>query len=574
MVLGYWDRGDAGIEWLGMGKLIDFWREYSKYSDGTGSLNSVPNILEELRIHMGTNLEGETWTDDISSGIESTVNTGAHGYDFSSDETSCSDSFMFGNDWCWNTIRSEINNSRPFVWSVGQDDMVGHSLAAWGYRDDKYVITYNTWQCPGRDDWYYSEYDNGSGIDWGYVHTAVPGGWAAGQTSLTSPDGGEVWKISGRHSITWYDSEYPASYPKRSDLYYSTDGGVTWSLIASLDTTGKSLNSYSWTVPSAIATTTKARIRVITYVTMTIFGFTQTLHLAGDGSEENFRIVEPRITVSTPNGGELWFAGETRNITWSASNAGSYVNIELSPDGGEKGSWSTLATYASNTGLYSWNVSGPGCSTCRIRVSSTAYPAASDTSNADFAIGQITVTSPNGGETLYGGDTKTITWTSANVGSYVKIMMSSDGGASWDVITNSTSNTGSYNWTVTRWAAYTTCRIRVMSIAHPSVGDASDADFTIAMRTLTITSPNGGESWFAGETKNITWTSANAGSFVKIELSRDQGSTWSLIAENTTNTGLYSWLVSGPTSTVCRVRVTSATYPAVLDFSNAYFSIL
>lgn len=45
--------------------------------------------------------------------------------------------------------------------------------------------------------------------------------------------------------------------------------------------------------------------------------------------------------------------------------------------------------------------------------------------------------------------------------------------------------------------------------------------------TITITSPTGGETWYVGDSNTITWTSSNAGSDVKIELSHDGGSTWS-----------------------------------------------
>lgn len=37
--------------------------------------------------------------------------------------------------------------------------------------------------------------------------------------------------------------------------------------------------------------------------------------------------------------------------------------------------------------------------------------------------------------------------------------------------------------------------------------------------TITVTSPNGGESWVAGGTQTITWTSTNPSGFVNILLS-------------------------------------------------------
>ena len=469
MVLGYWDRGDANWEWYGLGRLIDYWREYSYKSDGTGPLRNVPNILEELRLDLGTDVNGGTWPSDISAGIESTTNT-RHGYGFSSEQTVCQlFSFGPGTDWCWGKIRSEIDGGRPFVWSVGIDNQAGHSLAAWGYTDAKYVITYNTWQCPGRDDWYYSQFDNDSSIGWGYVNTVVPGGWTWGQTSLTSPNGGETWVASGTYSIAWYESD-DRTYS--ADLFYSLDGGAGWTFITRVQPSSPGSKSYAWKIPSTVTATTKARVRIENYSASA----GNWVYQAGDGSEANFAIVKPNLTLTAPNGGERWFAGETRNITWTSAYAGSYVKIELSRDAGA--TWSVLAGSALNTGSYAWVVSGPDATSCRVRITSTSYPDGTDTSGASFTIGHLTVTSPNGGETLYGGETKAVTWTQSNAGSYVRVELSRDAGATWSVLAGSAPNTGSYPWAVGGRAS-TTCRIRVTSTSYPAATDASDADFAI-----------------------------------------------------------------------------------------------
>ncbi|MFC1550955.1 hypothetical protein ACFL6P_00180 [Candidatus Latescibacterota bacterium] len=51
-------------------------------------------------------------------------------------------------------------------------------------------------------------------------------------------------------------------------------------------------------------------------------------------------------------------------------------------------------------------------------------------------------------------------------------------------------------------------------------------------KEITLTSPNGGESWVACTTQNITWTSSNVDN-VKIEYSTDNGYNWT-----ETNTGI------------------------------------
>ena len=186
MAMGYWDNYNESRTYLGMGRLIDYWRDLSKKSDDTGTLINVPNILDELRVAMGTTVGGVTSSNNIGPGIRSVANT-TNRYSFGSGQ--CSGWWL--NDYCWGTIKDEINNNRPFVWSVGLSDQVGHSLCAWGYTDSKYVIVYNTWNY-GRDDWYYTKYDNGPNTDWQYVDTVVPGGWQDdNQLVLDDPEEGK-----------------------------------------------------------------------------------------------------------------------------------------------------------------------------------------------------------------------------------------------------------------------------------------------------------------------------------------------------------------------------------------------
>ena len=85
--------------------------------------------------------------------------------------------------------------------------------------------------------------------------------------------------------------------------------------------------------------------------------------------------------------------------------------------------------------------------------------------------------------------------------------------------------------------------------------------------------PNGGESWTIRSSRTIQWSS-NTGGNVKIELSRDGGTTWSTLVASTPNDGSYNWTVTRPSSANCRLRVTSTTVPGATGTSNANFTIL
>ena len=81
---------------------------------------------------------------------------------------------------------------------------------------------------------------------------------------------------------------------------------------------------------------------------------------------------------------------------------------------------------------------------------------------------------------------------------------------------------------------------------------------TTPSKTIKVISPNGGESRTTGSSLNITWTSTGINGHVKIELSRNGGSTWTTINSNADNDGNWNWTVSGSATTEGRVRITRA----------------
>ncbi|MBC9882178.1 LEPR-XLL domain-containing protein, partial [Bradyrhizobium sp. INPA01-394B] len=93
----------------------------------------------------------------------------------------------------------------------------------------------------------------------------------------------------------------------------------------------------------------------------------------------------------------------------------------------------------------------------------------------------ITVTSPDGGETLVQGTSATITWNSFNVAGTVDISASSDG-VNFTSIAPGVANSGSYVWTVdaAKFAAGSTYVVKIASTATPSLFDVSDGTFSIS----------------------------------------------------------------------------------------------
>lgn len=90
--------------------------------------------------------------------------------------------------------------------------------------------------------------------------------------------------------------------------------------------------------------------------------------------------------------------------------------------------------------------------------------------------------------------------------------------------------------------------------------------------SVTVASPNGGESWEASSVHDVTWTAANVAN-VKLDYTLDGGATWSAITASTAaSSGRFSWTLPAATSTSAKVRVTDLASSAT-DESNAVFSI-
>ena len=90
--------------------------------------------------------------------------------------------------------------------------------------------------------------------------------------------------------------------------------------------------------------------------------------------------------------------------------------------------------------------------------------------------------------------------------------------------------------------------------------------------SITLTSPNGGETWNAGSTHAITWTD-NDVTTVTISLSLDAGATWQQIATAINNTHTYAWTIAPSVGATCRIRVADTDDANVYDESDANFAI-
>jgi hypothetical protein len=123
----------------------------------------------------------------------------------------------------------------------------------------------------------------------------------------------------------------------------------------------------------------------------------------------------------------------------------------------------------------------------------------------------------------------------------------------------------------------TSARVRATWTVNGEATDVSNANFTIANPTITVTSPNNSSTtWTVGTSPNVTWTS-NLGSLenVRIELSINGGSTYPFtLFSSTPSDGTQAVTVqSAWRTTAARVRITWLNNGAVTDATNANFKI-
>ncbi len=289
------------------------------------------------------------------------------------------------------------------------------------------------------------------------------------------------------------------------------------------------------------------------------------------------------ITVTSPNGGEIWVAGTTKNITWTST---AVVNVKIDYSTNNGSSWVNIVTSMSaTTGTYAWAIPAAINSTnCRIRVTATVNSAVTDASDAIFSIlpasamPKITVSYPNGGEKITVGQNITITWTATSVTAFT-VEFSLDDGTTWTSIpaaqVDNTAKTCAWTTPTTVSDKYL---VRVSDANDATIIDKSDAVFSVVSAEvtakITVTVPNGGERWTSGSSQRIQWNSFGCKN-VKVEYTLN-GSVWFEIESEGVGDGLwwYDWtLPADVSSNTCRIRVTETSNSALTDISDADFII-
>lgn len=160
-------------------------------------------------------------------------------------------------------------------------------------------------------------------------------------------------------------------------------------------------------------------------------------------------------------------------------------------------------------------------------------------------------------------------------------LQASDGELTHNTPKTMQNGTASFNFT---WTAPTTggnYTLRAVGNAVNNNGNSSGdawnylSSVTITVFDLTVTAPNGGETWCSGSSRNITWTGASIQN-INIYYSSNGGQSWNLLASNVPESlKTYIWNIPNDLQpgSLYKIKIEDANDPAIFDESNSTFSI-
>jgi len=342
------------------------------------------------------------------------------------------------------------------------------------------------------------------------------------------------------------------------------------------------------------------------------FQFTTKVVSGTQIATKNFKITvtklptnNPSITITSPNGGESWKTGSTQTIKWNSSNLGALnVNLDLVNEYGYF--VKDIVGNISNSGQYKWTIpSSISAGNYKVLVGTNDKgPSAQDYSDKTFSIvssgdtQNLSIAVSTDKSTYLDTEPIYITITAKNNSSLPTTLNFSDGCQTHYSVAfyDSASNVsciqiltsvyipayGSYDWKSIH--SPSTYKIPVGSYKLEGrvtgYGSATSpvtiTSGSTSQSNISISSPNGGETWKTGSTQTIKWTSSDLGSLgVNLDLFNEQGLFYTSIIGNISNVSQYKWTIPDniPLGNYKVLIGTNDKGPSAQDISDGFFVI-
>ncbi len=360
------------------------------------------------------------------------------------------------------------------------------------------------------------------------------------QILLSAPNGDEVFCPSDTTEIKW-DSEHAGNFVR---IAYSVDGGGDWQTIVSSTAND---GSYLWTVPNSFSANCLVKVT------------DDSATACFDESDTTFTISQMHVT--SPCGGATLCPGHVDSIMWQSQYGSGYVAIDYSIDGGSE--WFPVTYSTPDDGSFIWTCPDTPSDNCLVRVYDVSTSGCADESGIFAICGEIEaafIAVP----TISHEDTCQVSFfadSSRCITTYQ--WMFGDG------------NTGYGPHPQHVYLCNGPFDVGLMVFGPCGSDTMIMEDFIICSCPchITVSSPNGGETWMAGTMDTITWVFDSASDYVRIQYSIDNGASWDTVALHTENDGCFEWTVPGTLSEDCLVSVSDALDSNCCDVSDSSFTI-
>ena len=376
----------------------------------------------------------------------------------------------------------------------------------------------------------------------GGVRIAEPSLW------LDAPVGGEEWPLGGEAVIRWMRENAPGEV---SVLLSRNGASGPWENIGSSYS-----DSLLWEVTGD--TTRNARVKIShNSVPLEII------------SDVDHAILEPRLTLLSPQGEEVYGIGHDMTIRWARQAVAGPVEVSLE----RTGLWGEIEILADEvwTDSLVWTVTGPETEGAIFTVRSLSGPETQVSSPATIRLAEpaLSFLSPVEGSALVVGEICTLKWERTVVSSAVCVEINRNHPVgTWELLAEVEAD--SVLWEIDEPTS-TSVALRVQSILNPEIEDQVHS-LQIISPNLTLTFPVGGEIWGIGNQEWISWERRDYDGAVDVFLNTSFPSgEWELLAASVSGDSLQ-WTVAGDTSSQARIKISATEWP-MSDLSQTDFSI-
>ncbi len=342
---------------------------------------------------------------------------------------------------------------------------------------------------------------------------------------ITAPASGTVWVKNAAKAITWNKLGMQDANVM-IQLYRGTAKALDITLSAA------NSGSYDWFIPATLASGLYT-IRVT------------TLDGRVRGISKPFTVANGIIRVGQPAAGVKWYRGMPWDITWTTEGAVN-PNVRIQLNRGTTKVLDISPSTPTASGIYHWTIPAaqPVGGNYSITITALDNLARGKTGIISILSGAMDITQPAAGAVWQRGSTQAITWAKTGdlINAIVRILLVRGTTVAATVVA-STANDGSFAWTIPAGQA-PAANYRVRIVTLDNLVRADSGVFTIANTAgLTLLAPNGNEKLDAATARTIRWSHDPEVLEVKLELSRDNGGSFTTIADHVPNLASYGWPV-------------------------------